>query len=286
MTAAGTSGQLRAAAQLTEGLPSLLLAARHLADTVQLGDHGRRRAGQGDAFWQFRTAQPGDPAHRVDWRRSARSDQAFIRDREWQAAQTVMIWVDPAASMGFRSERNLPSKGARAQLISLAAALLFLRAGERVGFVGEARPPMLGEGRLPSRLDGLTMAPAMPDHFPRRARALILTDGLSDPETYLGALEQAAQARVKGAFLQVLDPAEEHFPYTGRTLFMDMMDSPRYETQEAADLRDAYQARLKARKTLLSGACAQAGWVYHGHITHDAPAAVLMWLYRALEGGA
>lgn len=282
-SAAPLSG-LRQAEALTARLPPLMVAARHLADTVQLGDHGRRRAGQGDAFWQFRPAGPGDPAHRIDWRRSARSDQTFIRDREWQAAQTVWIWLDPAASMGFGSRPNHPTKEDRARVLALAAALLFLRAGERVGFLGAHRPPMQNEAALPDRIAEITMAPDTPIGFSRRARAVILSDGLTDPDHYLSALAQAAQARVKGVFVQVLDPAEERFPFSGRSLFLDMQDRARFETQEADDLRAPYLARLAERKSELARACRQAGWSYHCHDTLDAPAGVLLWLYRALEG--
>ncbi len=284
MTAPAAPSTLRQATGLARGLPPLMAAARHLADTVQLGDHGRRQAGQGDNFWQFRMAQPGDPAHRIDWRRSARSDHAFIRDREWQAAQTVMIWCDPAVSMSFRSDKNLPHKKDRAHLLALAAALLFLRAGERVGFLGELRPPMLGEAALPKRLDGMGQAPDQPKAFPRRARALILTDGLVAPEMYLAVLKQATRSRVKGAFLQVLDPAEERFPYSGRSLFHDMENQTRFETPEAADLRGQYLERLAARKAVLRTACKDAGWAYHCHDTLSPPTGALLWLYRALEG--
>ncbi|MDA5093567.1 DUF58 domain-containing protein [Aliiroseovarius sp. KMU-50] len=273
---------LSRAAATAQGLPPLMVAARHLADTVQLGDHGRRRAGQGDAFWQFRPAQPGDPAHRIDWRRSARSDQAFIRDREWQAAQTVMIWCDPARSMAFSSDPSRASKSDRAKLLALAAALLFLRAGERVGFPGSDRPPLRGEHGLPSRLTDLDKAPPRPSGLPRRSRALFLTDGLADPKIYEHLLGDAASSRIRGAFIQVLDPAEERFPFAGRSLFLDMQGDPKFETQEAADLRAPYLERLAGRKKALAQMCRDAGWVYHCHDTITSPSSVLLWLYHAL----
>ncbi|MEO1197165.1 MAG: DUF58 domain-containing protein, partial [Pseudomonadota bacterium] len=95
--------------QKAEGLagpfPPLLAAAEHLAASVLLGDHGRRRSGMGDEFWQYRASQPGDERRLIDWRRSARSDTEFVREKEWQAAQSVMIWVDPAQSMAFSSAK-------------------------------------------------------------------------------------------------------------------------------------------------------------------------------------
>jgi uncharacterized protein (DUF58 family) len=78
---------LRARAEaLGQSLPPLLAEAELLAATVVLGDHGRRRAGMGDEFWQYRPAHAGDSARMIDWRRSARSDSHFVREREWQAA--------------------------------------------------------------------------------------------------------------------------------------------------------------------------------------------------------
>ncbi|WP_294225312.1 DUF58 domain-containing protein, partial [uncultured Shimia sp.] len=99
-------------------LPPLLAHAEHLAGTVLLGEHGRRRAGMGDDFWQYRPVQPGDSLRHIDWRRSAKSDAQFVRQREWQVAQSVMMWVDTAPSMLFASDKNTPQKADRARLLA------------------------------------------------------------------------------------------------------------------------------------------------------------------------
>ncbi len=59
---------LNDAARLASGLPALLVAAQRVASTVMQGVHGRRRVGQGDAFWQFRQYRQGDSINRIDWR--------------------------------------------------------------------------------------------------------------------------------------------------------------------------------------------------------------------------
>ena len=102
------------------------------------GVHGRRRPGQGDAFWQFRPYLPGDAAARVDWRQSAKSDRLFVRETEWEAAQTVSIWVDDALSMDYRDAEHFRarSKNERASLLALALSVLFIKAGERVALMG------------------------------------------------------------------------------------------------------------------------------------------------------
>ena len=122
--------------ELAGTLPALMIAADRVAATVIQGVHGRRRVGQGDSFWQFRPFLPGDAVNRVDWRQSARSDRAFVRETEWEAAQTVCLWRDGGASMRWRSRRAATEKIERAGLLLLALAALLLRGGERVRLIG------------------------------------------------------------------------------------------------------------------------------------------------------
>ena len=111
----GPVGLRRDAEKVAGALPELLAQAEHLAASVAMGFHGRRRAGHGENFWQYRQAVPGDPRSAVDWRRSGKSDQQFIREMEWEAAQTVSVWVDDALSM--IATGALQASGARSALI-------------------------------------------------------------------------------------------------------------------------------------------------------------------------
>ena len=177
------AASLRAdAAALASPLPPLLAAAERLATTVLLGDHGRRRAGTGDTFWQYRPALPTDEARSIDWRRSGRSDTTFVQDKDWQIAQSVILWVDQAASMGFASDKNLPSKAGRARLLALAAAILLLRGGERVGLTGIRLPPRRGEQQLLRMADLLSQDDSVDYGSPEtqgmlpHSRALFVSD--------------------------------------------------------------------------------------------------------------
>src|SRR6201995_1240419 len=128
------------AATLSARLPSLVIAARRVAQTVRHGVHGRRRAGSGETFWQFRPFLSGEPSTRIDWRRSAREERAFVREREWESAHTVWIWFDRSPSMRFASSLGPASKVARAALLALALADLGVAGGERAGLLGLTRP--------------------------------------------------------------------------------------------------------------------------------------------------
>ncbi|TDQ57485.1 DUF58 domain-containing protein [Phaeovulum veldkampii] len=286
----GAASLRRGAEALAQALPPLLVAAEHLAATVQMGGHGRRRAGPGEEFWQYRPAQPGDAARMIDWRRSARSDAQFIRDREAQAAQTVCLWVDDAASMRFSGAPDRPEKTDRARLLALALAVLMIRAGERVGLTDPAAPPRPGKAQL-MRLAGALAGPGaaadygvpVADGLPARARALFVSDFLGDPAPVAAALGAAADRGVTGVLLQVLDPVEEAFPFDGRTIFESMAGSLRHETRAAADLRDRYRDRLAQRRAHLAGLARAAGWQFSTHHTGQSAQSALLWLYAALE---
>jgi len=277
---------------LGQALPPLLAAAEHLAVGVVLGDHGRRRAGMGDEFWQYRPAHPGDSARMIDWRRSARSDAHFVREREWQAAQAVTLWVDGARAMGFSGAGTRPPKADRARLLALALAVLLVRGGERVGLAGDAAPPRAGRGQVELLARALAVEGTDDYGAPEAAglvahgRAVFLSDFLGDMALVERALGQAAGRGVRGALVQVLDPSEEDFPFDGRTIFESMGGTLRFETLRAGDLRARYLARLAERKARLAALARASGWHYLCHHTGQGAQAALLWLYRALEQGA
>lgn len=272
-------------------LPPLLAEAEMLAATVMLGEHGRRRAGLGDEFWQYRPSHSGDSARMIDWRRSARSDAHYVREREWQAAQSVTLWVDPSKSMGFTGAPARAPKADRARLLALALAVLLLKGGERVGLAG-LTPPRGGRAqlmRLAARLSdddtpqdyGAPQVQGLASH----GRAVFLSDFLGPLEAVEQALARAADRGAKGALLQILDPAEEDFPFDGRTIFESMGGSLRHETRQAGDLRARYLARLAERKDRLTALARALGWHFQTHHTGTPAQAPLLWLFTALEGG-
>ncbi|MDO6588858.1 DUF58 domain-containing protein [Loktanella sp. D2R18] len=280
---------LRAEAQtLSAPLPALLAEAEHLATTVLLGDHGRRRAGVGDAFWQYRPAQPSDAARSIDWRRSARSDANFVQDKEWQIAQSILLWIDQSASMQFHSG-DLPSKGARARLLGLATAILLIRGGERVGLTGLRLRPRRGETQISQMAQILSEqsdvdygAPETQGMLPH-SRALFISDFMGDIAPVEEALMRAADRGVGGALLQVLDPQEEEFPFDGRTVFTSMTGALEHETMKAGDLKARYLDRLAERKDRLAMLARTTGWQFSTHHTGQSATAALLWLYGALE---
>ncbi|KEJ90490.1 DUF58 domain-containing protein [Sulfitobacter donghicola] len=288
-----TPPTLRAASEAeAAAFPALLARAEHLAGAVLLGAHGRRRAGAGDDFWQYRPAQAGDSRRAIDHRRSAMGDTEFVREREWQIAQSVMMWVDQGASMRFASSDALPRKVDRARLLALAVAIMLNHGGERVGLTGTQLPPRAGRQQILSlaellcKDDDAEYAP--PEHRAMipHARAVFISDFMGDIDDVRTALTKAADRGVRGVLYHVLDPSEEAFPFTGRTIFESMGGTISHETLKANDLKDRYLERLTERKAELQSLCALTGWQYGLHHTDSTAQTALLWLFGALDAKA
>jgi uncharacterized protein (DUF58 family) len=269
---------------LSAGLPPLMVEADHLAASVSLGVHGRRRAGIGESFWQFRRYASPDSSSAIDWRQSAKSQHIFVREREWEAAQTVWFWRDASANMSFKS--GAVTKRARADLLLLALASLLVRGGERVGFTGMEGAP--ASSRLALTRIGRAMfasgRSALPPLVPfARGNQLVWFSDFLDEDVF-DMMKKLSQRGVEGHLVRIIDPAEEDFPYSGRTRF----ESPRGEEDEifgrAEQVRSSYRARFTAHGERIAQAAAKLGWTCTVHRTDHAPQASLIALHAAIGG--
>jgi uncharacterized protein (DUF58 family) len=280
----------RRAETLATRFPPLLVAAERVAATVAQGVHGRRRVGSGEAFWQFRPFLAGDAVARIDWRQSAKSDRTFVRETEWEAAQTVWLWRDASASMRWRSAKALPEKAERAELLMLALACLLLRAGERVALMGVAMRPMSGRGALDilaeiaaRRADSGAVSGLPPaQRIARHARVVLIGDLLSPLADVQEAVSRLAATPAAGHMLQVLDPAEEALPYAGRVRFEGLEQEGAHVIGRVEGVRRDYAQRLAAQREGLKAIARAAGWGFATHRTSEPPEAALLALYTAL----
>ena len=269
---------------LSAGLPPLMVEADHLAASVSLGVHGRRRAGMGESFWQFRRYASHDSSAAIDWRQSAKSQHIFVREREWEAAQTVWFWRDASANMAFKS--GAVSKRARADLLLMALASLLVRGGERVGFVGMDGAPASSRLAL-TRIGRALYAKgdsALPPRAPfARGNQLEWFSEFLDTSA-LEAMKDFSRRGMSGHLVRIVDPAEEEFPYNGRTRF----ESPLGESDEifgrAERVRAAYRTRFSAHGEQVADAALRLGWTCTTHRTDHAPQSSLIALHAAIGG--
>ena len=265
-----------------------MVAAERVAATVLQGVHGRRRVGQGDSFWQFRQYRHGDPAQAIDWRQTARSRAAFVRENEWEAAQSVWLWCDRSASMRFAAAAGRPDKQARASVLALALALLLVRGGEQVALLGSGMAPDNGRAaglRLAETLarddaPGPSLPPVEP--LPRHARLVMFSDMLQPiPETGNRVREFAAMG-VGGHIMQILDPAEIGLPYDGRVRFDGLEGEGSMLIGRVDEIREDYAAAMRRHRDGLGDLARSIGWTCASHLTDAPPQTALLALHAAL----
>ncbi len=291
---AALMGLTEQALALAERLPDLILRAQAVVSALIFGWHGRKRPGTGEMFWQFRTFTNGEPAARVDWRRSARDDHLYVRETEWEAAQTIWLWPDVSPSMNFASDLAPIGKRDRGIVLALALGDIFVRGGERVGLLGNGGPVSdngAGE-RLAMRLlraygrePGTLELPSL-DALKRDSIVILCSDFLDPPEHLEPWLRQIANKCTRVHLIQVLDPSEETFPYRGRTEFIDPETGERIDFQQAGSVRDGYIAALETRRARLRALCRRFGWSFLLHHTdHPASQPLMALLGRLTDSG-
>lgn len=262
---------------LADRLPKLMLDARHIAATLSHGLHGRRRAGPGETFWQFRPFTAGEPAHRIDWRRSARDEtRLFIRDREWEAAHTLALWIDRSPSMAFKSGLSKITKEDRALTLGLALAQMLVVGGGKVGLIG-FMPPLasrhiierMAEALLADNTPSTEMPEALP--LPARSEGILIGDFLHPPEKIAATLTALAAQGALGHLIRIVDPVEETFPFSGETELVEIADQAPFFIGNAADFRARYIAHMAGHDAALRNVAARHGWTYQTHHT-DRPA--------------
>ncbi len=267
-----TLSTLRADAEaLARQLPGLSLQAA-AADVVHPGAAGRKRAGSGEQFWQYRRYAQTDAADQIDWRRSARGDEYFVRETELETARTVLFWSDPHRGFNWAGTPGHETKSDRAKTLMLALGIVLGKSGERIGIVSGSRAPSLGKSAADKLAEDLISEGNM-DLKPPNAQALavIASDFYDGVETWKARLAPLARSCRNGVLLSVTDPIEHEFPYSGRTRFTRPGTALDRIFGRAETVRDAYLSKMDAHQAALQELASSLGWALVRHRS-DQPA--------------
>ena len=277
--------------KLAARIPRLILEARRVASTVIHGLHGRRRAGSGENFWQYRHFMSGEPAQNIDWRRSARDDHLYVREREWEASHTIWLWADRSPSMEFSSALTEWSKLDRALVVSFALAEVLVQGGERVGIPELMRPTAnrnVIESMAQRIVHDLREAPSLPPNFAPApfSEVVLLSDLWSPISDFRKIIGQLAANGARGHVVQVVDPAEESFPYSGRVEFVESEGLGSVTAGRAEMWREDYQKLLAQHRAALRAETEQFGWTFTVHRTDRGPTELLFALHARMGANA
>jgi uncharacterized protein (DUF58 family) len=273
---------------LAASLPRLVLEARRIAANVIHGLHGRRRAGSGESFWQYRRFVSGEPSQNVDWRRSARDEHLYVREREWEAAHTIWIWPDRSPSMAFASKASRDSKLERTLIVAFALAELLVAGGERVGIPGLMTPTAsrsVIDKMAQVMLHDDAERPSLPPSFVPSALAetVVLSDFWSPISEIRSMLAGLSGSGSHGTLVQVVDPAEETFPYSGRVEFVEPEGFGVITAGRAESWAQDYTARLALHRDQIREEAGKRDWLFTTHSTERSAAELLLFLHAGMQ---
>ncbi len=275
-------------ASLVAAMPRLVLEARRVSASMYHGLHGRRRAGPGENFWQYRRFVDGEPASRIDWRRSARDDLLFVREREWEAAHTIWIWPDCSASMTFKSNLAKEIKRDHGLLLAFALAELLVRGGERVGIPGLMRPTSM-RGVIDRMAEMIVHQPGEPLSLPKdfhpgsHDEIVLLSDLWSPTEEIVRIVGRLGGSGAGGHIVQIVDPAEETFPYSGRIEFQEPEGGEAITVGRAEAWAAEYVERVALHRAAIRTEAARRAWSFAIHRTDRPVSQTLLALHARMS---
>lgn len=273
-------------------LPDLIAAAERAAASVLSGEHRQRQTGGGERFWQFRDYDPSDRPQDIDWRQSAKSDRVFVRQKEWQTTQSVLFWLQGDEGMDYRSSPALPDKRSEGVVLALTLSLLLNRQGELTALLdgghkpGRGAPALQNLGEDLIRMRGNDLPPPVLRNIPMNAGLVLIGDFLAGVERIRDSIDAYAARAGAGLMIQVLDPSELDFPFSGRMVFEETGNRREHHILNAESIRADYRQRIADHIAALQTMCARHQWRMILHRSGGDLTATLFEAWRIIGGQA
>lgn len=268
------------------GLPELVTRAEKLSNQMAIGIHQKKKSGSGEFFWQFRQYTQSDDQRDIDWRRSAKGDDLYVREKELQTAQTVMIWAQQNESMDFRSRRQYLRKQDCAHILGLAIAHLGHKAGEKIRVFGNSHSSDRTFESFAKSLHSL-QTDALPnpqnDIRSKNVTAFLIGDFLSPIEDIERRLSVMQTVTPNIVCIQILDEAEIELPYKGRVLFHRGNRSETALINDVASVQNEYKKRMDNHIQSLKNSCKKYGYEYVLFPTNTDMKSCLLDIYQRLS---
>jgi uncharacterized protein (DUF58 family) len=213
-------------------------------------------------FAEHREYVPGDDLRYVDWKVYGKRDRYYLKQYEEETNFTCHLLLDTSESMLYRSEKAPVSKLEYAQYLAAALAYLILRQQDAAGLAtydtqvthfvrASSQPSHLKQlchimEQSPARGE-TAMGPIFHDlaeRIKKRGLVIILSDLFDDVEPMLLGLKHFRHRRHDVSVLQIIDPAEQDFPFEDPTLFKGLEGLAEQMT-EPRSLRKAYRQEFE-----------------------------------------
>lgn len=257
------------AEELSNKIPSLYVKADRIANTIWEGMHNRNKDGLGDNFWQFRKYEYGDPAHLIDWKKTAKSNETFIQEKELQTLQNFVIWRDTSRSMNFRSSESIDTKLYRANLFTLTLTIILSKSGENIVLNGLKTELLKGgnavnfvSNQINEKVTDSYKSRPNINEIKNNSDVILIGDFLNNINETEKTIKELSNRGINGIIIQILDPAERFFPYKGRINFNGLEGEKNILIGKAESVRNDYKKAIKIHIEKLEKLTTSYSWKY------------------------
>ena len=257
------------AEDLSNKIPSLYVKADRIANTIWEGMHNRNKDGLGDNFWQFRKYEYGDPAHLIDWKKTAKSNETFIQEKELQTLQNFVIWRDTSRSMNFRSSESIDTKLYRANLFTLTLTIILSKSGENIVLNGLKTELLKGgnavnfvSNQINEKVTDSYKSRPNINEIKNNSDVILIGDFLNNINETEKTIKELSNRGINGIIIQILDPAERFFPYKGRINFNGLEGEQNILIGKAESVRNDYKKAIKIHIEKLEKLTTSYSWKY------------------------
>jgi uncharacterized protein (DUF58 family) len=120
--------------------------------------------------------------------------------------------------------------------------------------------------------------------LPRHAAVILFSDFLAPLDIIADSVRTLMRQGVTGHMMQILDPAEESLPFSGRVRFVGLEQEGNTVIDRAEDAREDYIQKLRSHRDGLKSLAMQAGWSFGIHRTDQSPQPAMSELHNAITG--
>ncbi len=284
---------LKSSGKISAKLPNLLVAAERVAISVMQGVHGRKKTGQGESFWQFREYDSSDSIRDIDWRKSAKSDKIFIKQKEWEASQSIYLWRDSSKSMDYSFGKKIDKKLYIADLILTSLSILLINGGEQVSLLGsdgkkfrtKTAIPELVEYNINNQFPMIENKP-----LPSNSNIILIGDFLGDISELDKFLSSLQQRQINIMLIQILDRSEIDLPFLGNVDFHGLEMEEMVKIPDVNAIKEQYKAKINAHNQKLEQLAKKKSVSFIRHMSDENLEKSMQEIYQRLSkninGGA
>ena len=247
---------------------ALGMNARFIVEGYMAGEHKSPYRGFAIEFAQHREYAPGDDVRHLDWKVQAKTERYYIKQYEQETNFVAHLLLDGSESMKYGSGEISKLEYGKMMAACLAYLILHQRDAVALGIFDEEVQEYLPRSdnrdnlfRIMDRLAGFEplrgtrLAPVlhgMAGQIKRKGIVIVISDFFDDEEELLQSVQHLRFKGHEVIMMQVLDPCEIDFPFTGNVEFEGLEDLPLIRTRPSQIKKSYHREFEKFRERLRS----------------------------------